>query len=113
MFCSRSVRPSISTDAGNIGPVMDALRADAQADMVVVRPAFPEAGRTVYQGTLFVGDVPLNESPLKDHPAQPDDRRQPGACVELVKAQRRWGSSTCNGMMNGLDAVPRPASMAR
>jgi 3-dehydrotetronate 4-kinase len=60
-----------STDAGNIGPVMDALRADATEAIVLVTPAFPETGRTVYQGNLFVGSVPLNESPLKDHPLNP------------------------------------------
>jgi uncharacterized protein YgbK (DUF1537 family) len=60
-----------STDAGNIGPVMDALRADSGEAIVLVTPAFPETGRTVYQGNLFVGAVPLNESPLKDHPLNP------------------------------------------
>ena len=60
-----------STDAGNIGPVMDALRADAGEAIVLVTPAFPETARTVYQGNLFVGAVPLNESPLKDHPLNP------------------------------------------
>jgi uncharacterized protein YgbK (DUF1537 family) len=60
-----------STDKGNIGPVMDALRADAGERIVLVTPAFPETGRTVYQGNLFVGPVPLNESPLKDHPLNP------------------------------------------
>src|SRR5437870_7672539 len=60
-----------STDAGNIGPVMDALRADSGDVIVLVTPAFPETGRTVYQGNLFVGAVPLNESPLKDHPLNP------------------------------------------
>jgi uncharacterized protein YgbK (DUF1537 family) len=60
-----------STDAGNIGPVMDALRADSDDAIVLVTPAFPETGRTVYQGNLFVGAVPLNESPLKDHPLNP------------------------------------------
>jgi uncharacterized protein YgbK (DUF1537 family) len=60
-----------STDAGNIGPVMDALRADSGDAIVLVTPAFPETGRTVYQGNLFVGTVPLNESPLKDHPLNP------------------------------------------
>jgi 3-dehydrotetronate 4-kinase len=60
-----------STDAGNIGPVMDALRADSGDAVVLVTPAFPETGRTVYQGNLFVGSVPLNESPLKDHPLNP------------------------------------------
>jgi len=60
-----------STDAGNIGPVMDALRADSGDTIVLVTPAFPQTGRTVYQGNLFVGSVPLNESPLKDHPLNP------------------------------------------
>jgi uncharacterized protein YgbK (DUF1537 family) len=60
-----------STDAGNIGPVMDALRADSGNTIVLVTPAFPETGRTVYMGNLFVGPVPLNESPLKDHPLNP------------------------------------------
>ncbi|HKO71087.1 MAG TPA: 3-oxo-tetronate kinase [Bradyrhizobium sp.] len=60
-----------STEAGNIGPVMDALRADSGDATVLVTPAFPETGRTVYQGNLFVGAVPLNESPLRDHPLNP------------------------------------------
>jgi uncharacterized protein YgbK (DUF1537 family) len=59
-----------STDAGNIGPVLDALQGKG-APAVLVTPAFPETGRTVYQGHLFVGAVPLNESPLKDHPLNP------------------------------------------
>lgn len=60
-----------STDQGNIGPVMDALRADCGERIVLVTPAFPATGRTVYMGNLFVGSVPLNESPLKDHPLNP------------------------------------------
>jgi 3-dehydrotetronate 4-kinase len=60
-----------STDAGNIGPVIEALQAESGDAIVLVTPAFPETGRTVYQGNLFVGSVPLNESPLKDHPLNP------------------------------------------
>lgn len=60
-----------STDAGNIGPVMDALHTDSGDAIVLVTPAFPETGRTVYKGNLFVGAEPLNESPLKDHPLNP------------------------------------------
>ncbi len=59
-----------STDKGNIGPVMDALR-EADGRLVLVNPSFPETRRTLYFGNLFVGDVPLNESPLKDHPLNP------------------------------------------
>ncbi len=60
-----------STDAGNIGPITDALRVESGADLVLVTPAFPETGRTVYLGNLFVGLSPLNESPMKDHPLNP------------------------------------------
>ncbi|KPH07127.1 four-carbon acid sugar kinase family protein (plasmid) [Rhizobium acidisoli] len=60
-----------STDAGNIGPVTEALSHAAGGGIVLVTPAFPETGRTVYLGHLFVGGQPLNESPLKDHPLNP------------------------------------------
>ena len=60
-----------STDAGNIGPVADALRVRAGTTCALVTPAFPETGRTVYLGRLFVGDALLHESPLKDHPLNP------------------------------------------
>ncbi|WP_065377120.1 3-oxo-tetronate kinase [Ensifer adhaerens] len=60
-----------STDAGNIGPVTEALSAAAGGGLVLVTPAFPETGRTVYFGHLFVNGQPLNESPLKDHPLNP------------------------------------------
>jgi uncharacterized protein YgbK (DUF1537 family) len=59
-----------STDAGNIGPVMDALR-EADGGVVLVNPTFPQNKRTLYLGNLFVGEVPLDESPLKDHPLNP------------------------------------------
>jgi uncharacterized protein YgbK (DUF1537 family) len=60
-----------STDAGNIGPVTLALQSDGGTQSVLVTPAFPETGRTVYCGHLFVNGVPLHESPLKDHPLNP------------------------------------------
>ncbi|MFT4097041.1 MAG: four-carbon acid sugar kinase family protein [Rhodoblastus sp.] len=60
-----------STDAGNIGPVTEAFRADARAGAVIVTPAFPETGRSVYLGHLFVNGELLSESPLKDHPLNP------------------------------------------
>jgi 3-dehydrotetronate 4-kinase len=60
-----------STDAGNIGPVSDALREAAGGGITLVNPGFPETGRRVFQGNLFVHEQPLNESPLKDHPLNP------------------------------------------
>ena len=64
-----------STALGNIGPVtealMDALRDLAGADFVVATPAFPDNGRTVFKGHLFVGDALLNESGMQHHPLTP------------------------------------------
>jgi uncharacterized protein YgbK (DUF1537 family) len=34
-------------------------------------PAFPENARTIYKGYLFVGDVLLSESGMRDHPLTP------------------------------------------
>ncbi|MGD9804619.1 MAG: 3-oxo-tetronate kinase [Hyphomicrobiaceae bacterium] len=60
-----------STDDGNIGPVAEALMAKLGTDLALACPAFPTNKRTVYLGHLFVGDVPLAESPMKDHPLTP------------------------------------------
>ncbi|MEO8685341.1 MAG: 3-oxo-tetronate kinase [Devosia sp.] len=60
-----------STDAGNIGPVAEALLELLDAPIAVACPAFPAAGRSIYQGHLFVGQVLLSESPMKDHPLTP------------------------------------------
>ncbi len=60
-----------STADGNIGPVADALLARLNTDLTFACPAFPTNKRTIYMGNLFVGDVPLAESPMKDHPLTP------------------------------------------
>ena len=44
-----------STDAGNIGPVIDELSARLAADFTIACPAYPALKRTVYAGHLFVG----------------------------------------------------------
>jgi 3-dehydrotetronate 4-kinase len=60
-----------STPEGNIGPVADALMQALGADFTIFCPAFPENGRTICHGYLFVGDVLLSESGMKDHPLTP------------------------------------------
>ncbi|MGV8989329.1 MAG: 3-oxo-tetronate kinase [Cypionkella sp.] len=60
-----------STDAGNIGPVAEALLAMTGSDLTIACPSFPAAGRTTYKGHLFVNDALLSDSPLKDHPLNP------------------------------------------
>ena len=60
-----------STAEGNIGPVAEALMADLGTDQTIYCPAFPENGRSIFMGNLFVGRQPLAESPMKDHPLTP------------------------------------------
>ena len=60
-----------STDQGNIGPVADALLADLTSDFTIACPAFPENGRTIYQGHLFVGDRLLSDLSMRHHPLTP------------------------------------------
>lgn len=60
-----------STPAGNIGPVIDALMNALDIPFTIACPAYPENGRTVYRGHLFVGDLLLSESGMKDHPLTP------------------------------------------
>ncbi len=60
-----------STEAGNIGPVAEALMDALGADQTIACPAFPQNGRTVFKGYLFAGDVLLNESGMQDHPLTP------------------------------------------
>lgn len=73
-----------STPSGNIGPVIDALLDALKLESTIVCPALPINGRTVYMGHLFVGNTPLNESPLKDHPLTP---MNDSSVVRLIEAQ--------------------------
>jgi 3-dehydrotetronate 4-kinase len=60
-----------STPQGNIGPVAEALADALRARQVLVCPAFPAAGRSIYQGHLFVTDKLLSESGMQNHPLTP------------------------------------------
>lgn len=60
-----------STDEGNIGPVADALLDAMGGDFTIFCPAFPENGRQIFNGYLFVGDVLLSESSMRNHPLTP------------------------------------------
>ena len=73
-----------STADGNIGPVTDAVMDAAGEKLSIVCPAFPTNKRTVYKGHLFVGDVPLNESSMRDHPLTP---MRDSSLVRLMASQ--------------------------
>lgn len=91
-----------STPEGNIGPVAEALADALDADRVIVCPAFPGTGRSLYQGHLFVKDQLLNESGLQNHPLTPmtdaDIRRwldlQTVGSVGHVPAQQVFSGSS-------------------
>ena len=90
-----------STPAGNIGPVAEALMAALGTDLSIVCPAFPENGRTVFRGHLFVGDQLLSESGMRQHPLTP--MTDPNL-VRVLQAQ-------CQGRVGllGHDVVARGA----
>jgi uncharacterized protein YgbK (DUF1537 family) len=75
-----------STPKGNIGPVTDALMDALGADFTIACPAFPEAGRTICRGYLFVGDQLLSESGMKDHPLTP---MKDANLVRVLQAQTK------------------------
>lgn len=60
-----------STREGNIGPVMDAALSELGEKYTILCPALPVNGRTVKNGRLFVGGVPLHLTHMKDHPVNP------------------------------------------
>jgi 3-dehydrotetronate 4-kinase len=75
-----------STAQGNIGPVTEALMDALGADFTIATPAFPDNQRTVFKGYLFVGDVLLSESGMRDHPLTP---MRDANLVRVLQAQCR------------------------
>ena len=78
-----------STAEGNIGPVtealMDALHGAGQG-FTIACPAFPVNQRTVFKGHLFVGDVLLSDSGMRNHPLTP---MTDANLVRVMQAQTR------------------------
>ena len=93
-----------STPRGNIGPVADALLDALSERIAVATPAYPRTGRTVFNGNLFVGDVPLAESGMKDHPLTP---MRDSNLVRVLAAQTRRKVSLipCEVMDAGASAI--------
>ncbi|MDP2677944.1 MAG: four-carbon acid sugar kinase family protein [Rhodoferax sp.] len=97
-----------STAQGNIGPVtealMDALADQPGADFSIATPAFPDNGRTVFKGHLFVGDVLLNESGMQNHPLTP---MTDANLVRVLQAQcrRKVGLIDYKVVAQGPDAI--------
>ena len=96
-----------STPAGNIGPVtealLDALHGTGQG-FTIACPAFPENQRTVFKGHLFVGDVLLSDSGMRDHPLTP---MRDANLLRVMQAQtlRRVGLVAQDVVAHGPQAI--------
>ena len=93
-----------STAHGNIGPVTEALMDALGADFCIATPAFPDNGRTVFKGHLFVGEVLLSDSGMRDHPLTP---MTDANLVRVLQAQsrRRVGLVDHRTVAAGADAI--------
>ncbi len=93
-----------STAKGNIGPVADALMQALGTHYSVACPAFPENQRTIFKGHLFVGDVLLSDSGMRNHPLTP---MTDANLVRVLQAQSR-----CKvGLLSHLQVAKGPASL--
>lgn len=101
-----------STDAGNIGPVAEALLELTGSDLTIACPAFPANGRTVYHGHLFIGDTLLSDSPMKDHPLTP---MRDSNLVRVLQRQvkSKVGLIPIGAVETGVEAVRRGLEKAR
>ena len=102
-----------STDAGNIGPVADALLDTLLEPFTIACPAFPANARTVYQGYLFAGGTLLSESSMRDHPLTPMtdpslqrilQRQTPGRVALIPFSVVDRGSDAIAASMSALQA---------
>jgi uncharacterized protein YgbK (DUF1537 family) len=93
-----------STAAGNIGQVSEALLAALGSDFTLACPAFPENGRTIFRGHLFVQDQLLNESGMQHHPLTP---MTDANLVNVLQAQTTLpvGLLRYDTVAKGVDAV--------
>jgi 3-dehydrotetronate 4-kinase len=101
-----------STSEGNIGPVSDALLDALGERLTIICPAFPTNGRTIYRGNLFVADLPLSESPMKDHPLTP---MKDSNLIRLMQAQTSHSVGLVNRdiVAEGPDAIRDALHRAR
>ncbi|WP_259766549.1 3-oxo-tetronate kinase, partial [Pseudomonas protegens] len=93
-----------STAAGNIGQVSEALLKALGGDFTLACPAFPENGRTIFRGHLFVQDQLLNESGMQHHPLTP---MTDANLVRVLQAQTALpvGLMRYDSVAQGVDAV--------
>ncbi|WP_311971121.1 3-oxo-tetronate kinase [Pseudomonas baltica] len=95
-----------STAAGNIGQVSEALLGKLGSDFTLACPAFPENGRTIFRGHLFVQDQLLSESGMQHHPLTP---MTDANLVRVLQSQttRKVGLLRYDAVSGGVEAVQK------
>ncbi|WP_117194412.1 3-oxo-tetronate kinase [Rhizobium terrae] len=94
-----------STNEGNIGPVAEMLMEELGTRQTIYCPAFPENGRSIFMGHLFVGEQLLSESPMRDHPLTP---MRDSSLMRLLGPQVRGRV----GLANRLVVAQGPAALS-
>jgi uncharacterized protein YgbK (DUF1537 family) len=103
-YCSTFDSVYAGDARGNIGPVTEALMDAMGTDFTVATPAFPDNQRTVFKGYLFVGDVLLAESGMRNHPLTP---MTDSNLVRVMQAQcsKKVGLLDYGVITRGVDAI--------
>lgn len=93
-----------STAEGNIGPVAEMLMSELCVAQTIYCPAFPENGRSIFMGHVFVGEELLSESPMKDHPLTP---MRDSSLIRLLAPQVRGkvGLANRHTVLQGPEAL--------
>jgi len=103
-YCSTFDSWYSGDERGNIGPVTEALMDALHCAFTIATPAFPDNQRTVCKGHLFVGDVLLSDSGMKNHPLTPM-RDANLVTVLQAQCQRKVGLIDYRTVARGAAAV--------
>ena len=88
-----------STFRGNVGQELDAILEVFRAPLVILTPAFPPARRTVRDGMLLVGNVPVHRTAIGRDPVTPV--RESHLPTLLGQQVRRTIHSLCLATLRG------------
>src|SRR5580704_7098889 len=99
-----------STPAGNIGPVIEALMDELDCGFSIATPAFPETGRTVVHGHLFLGDTLLSDSGMRHHPLTP---MTDANLVRVLQAQLDPGKERGVGLIDYRTVAQSPEAIRK
>jgi len=98
-----------SAPQGNIGPVTEALMDELGCGFAIATPAFPDTGRTVFNGHLFVGHLLLSDTGMRTHPLTP---MTDANLVRVLQAQLDPSKGRKVGLI-GFSVVGRSSSAIR